>query len=276
MNPLVASPIAHALGWTLLHFCWQGAAVALLLWFVLGALGTRSSRLRYAASCTALVLMVTLPLGTFIRLAIDDSGLATLARTPVQVIDVFVSTGSSTAASPWTARLSIALEHSLPWLIAVWCVGVTCFLTRLGLGLVAARALRATGDAVSAELRVIFDELRVRLGISRAVELLHSARVQVPTVIGWLRPVVLLPASCLTGLSPAQIEAILCHELAHIRRHDYLVSVLQSVVETLLFYHPAVWWVSKQMRRERECCCDEFAVRAGGDALAYARTLALA
>ena len=81
-----------------------------------------------------------------------------------------------------------------------------------------------------------------------------------PTVIGWLRPVVLLPVSCLTGLSPEQIEAVLCHELAHVRRHDYLVSVVQSVIETLLFYHPAVWWVSKQIRRERECCCDELAV----------------
>jgi TonB family protein len=102
---------------------------------------------------------------------------------------------------------------------------------------------------------------------------MHSALVQVPTVIGWLRPVVLIPASCLTGLSTMQIEAILAHELAHIRRHDYLVSVLQSVIETLLFYHPAVWWVSRQVRRERECCCDEMAVAVGGDRLAYARAL---
>jgi TonB family protein len=104
---------------------------------------------------------------------------------------------------------------------------------------------------------------------------MHSALVEAPTVIGWLRPVVLIPASCLTGLSTMQIEAILAHELAHIRRHDYLVSVLQSVIETLLFYHPAVWWVSKQIRRERECCCDELAVAVGGDRLAYARALSL-
>jgi TonB family protein len=102
---------------------------------------------------------------------------------------------------------------------------------------------------------------------------LKSALVEVPTVIGWLRPVVLVPVSCFTGLSSAQIEAILSHELAHIRRHDYLVSVFQSVIEALLFYHPAVWWVSKQVRRERECCCDDMAVGVGGDALAYAKAL---
>ena len=95
-----------------------------------------------------------------------------------------------------------------------------------------------------------------------------------PTVIGWLRPVVLLPVSCVTGLSPGQLEAIVAHELAHIRRHDYLVDLLQSAVETLLFYHPAVWWVSRRIREEREHCCDDLAVAACGDRAGYARALA--
>ena len=112
-----------------------------------------------------------------------------------------------------------------------------------------------------------------RLGIVRAVTLINSALVQVPIVIGWLRPAVLLPVGCLTGLSTVQIEAIFVHELAHIRRHDYLVSVFQSIVEAVLFYHPAVWWVSKQIRREREDCCDDLAVKISGDPLAYAKAL---
>jgi type II secretory pathway component GspD/PulD (secretin) len=98
--------------------------------------------------------------------------------------------------------------------------------------------------------------------------------VEVPTVIGWLRPVILLPAGCLLGLSAAQLEAILAHELAHIRRHDYLVNLLQNVVETLLFYHPAVWWVSRRIREERENCCDDLAVEICGDRVTYARALA--
>ena len=95
-----------------------------------------------------------------------------------------------------------------------------------------------------------------------------------PTVIGWLKPVVLLPASALAGLTPRQLEAILAHELAHIRRHDYLVNLLQTLVETLLFYHPAVWWLSRRIRVERENCCDDLAVSLCGDPVAYAAALA--
>ena len=105
-------------------------------------------------------------------------------------------------------------------------------------------------------LRRLCGQLRIR----RPVRLLESALVDVPMVIGWLRPVILLPASALSGLTPQQLEAIIAHELAHIRRHDYLINLLQSLIETLLFYHPAVWWVSRQIRREREHCCDDLAV----------------
>jgi hypothetical protein len=112
------------------------------------------------------------------------------------------------------------------------------------------------------------------LPVSVPVRLYQSALIQVPTVVGWLRPVILLPASAITGLSPDQLELILAHELAHIRRWDYLLNLLQTAVETLLFYHPAVWWVSKRMRVEREHCCDDLAVTAGGNAIRYARALA--
>jgi TonB family protein len=172
--------------------------------------------------------------------------------------------------------MAVALDHALPWILLAWFAGVILFVGRLNVGLMVARRMRSDGTtAAPAELQQVFEALRRRLGVERAVRLMHSALVQAPTVIGWLRPVVLVPASCLTGLSTMQIEAILAHELAHIRRHDYLVSVLQSVIETLLFYHPAVWWVSRQVRRERECCCDEMAVAVGGDRLAYARALSL-
>src|SRR5204862_7224915 len=101
----------------------------------------------------------------------------------------------------------------------------------------------------------------------------ESAGVPVPAVLGGVRPVVLLPASAVTGLTPLQLDALLAHELAHVRRYDYLVNVLQSVIETLLFYHPAVWWVSRRVRDEREHCCDDLAVTVCGDAHAYATAL---
>jgi len=121
---------------------------------------------------------------------------------------------------------------------------------------------------------VIATRLSRRLHIARTVRLLRSTLVEVPTVIGWMKPVILLPASALSGLNPHQLEAILAHELAHIRRHDYLVNLLQTVVETLLFYHPAVWWLSRRIRAERENCCDDLAVNLCGDPFTYAQALA--
>src|SRR5207245_2644595 len=112
-----------------------------------------------------------------------------------------------------------------------------------------------------------------RLRVSRPVRVLESAVVQVPAVVGWLRPVILLPASALTGLTPQQLDVLLAHELAHVRRYDYLVNLVQSAIEILLFYHPAVRWVSRRVREEREHCCDDLAVAVCGDAHLYARAL---
>ncbi len=271
-------PPMHALGWTLLHFCWQGAVVAVVLWCVLEVLGERRSRVRYAASCLALGMMVALPLATFAHLASADHPQRAAFDGSAVVIDagMVLQVGEGVMTAPLSERIAMALDHALPWVLLTWFAGVILFVVRLNVGLLVARKMRSIATtAVPAELQQAFDALRRRLGVERAVRLMHSALVQAPTVIGWLRPVVLIPASCLSGLSTMQIEAVLAHELAHIRRHDYLVSVLQSAIETLLFYHPAVWWVSRQVRRERECCCDEMAVAVGGDRLAYARALSV-
>ena len=135
------------------------------------------------------------------------------------------------------------------------------------------RLRRRMVKPVNASLHNKLKELADLLGINRAVELAESASVGVPTVVGWLKPVILLPASALTGLSTEQLEAILAHELAHIKRGDYLVNILQTVVEILGFYHPAVWWVSHKIRVERENCCDDLAVSIRGDRVGYARAL---
>ena len=275
---ICGQPLVHALGWTLLHLCWQGTLVAAGLWCVLGVLGGRSSQARYGAACLALGLMIALPLATFAHLASVEYRMRAAYEGPAVAIGpgMVVRVGAGELSAPWPERIAVALDHALPWMMMAWFAGVVLFVGRLNVGLMVARRMRSVATtAPPAELQQAFDALRRRLGVARAVRLMHSALVQVPTVIGWLRPVVLVPASCLTGLSTMQIEAVLAHELAHIRRHDYLVSVMQSVIETLLFYHPAVWWVSRQVRRERECCCDELAVAVGGDRLAYARALSV-
>ena len=271
-------PLVRAFGWSLLHFVWEGVIVAVTLAVVLRLLTGRSPQLRYGLACSALTLMAALPLLTFGYLAIRPHAMdpaitySVLLKRPVME---FHGSFSGVAGS-WLDRMAASLDRCLPWILAAWFAGVLLFLCRLNIGLVVARRMKTIAtQAASAELQRVFHNLKHRLGITRAVALANSALVQVPTVIGWLRPVVLVPVGCLTGLAPVQIEAILAQELAHIQRHDYLVGVLQSFVEAVLFYHPAVWWVSKQVRREREDCCDDLAVTASGDSFAYAKALSI-
>jgi beta-lactamase regulating signal transducer with metallopeptidase domain len=170
------------------------------------------------------------------------------------------------AARPWTPSLTATV-------VGLWMLGVCVFAMRLAGGwIVARRLIVGERQSVSAETQAAADRLSRRMGIDRVVRVVQSSGVTVPMMVGWLKPIVLLPAAVLAGLAPAQIEALLAHELAHVRRHDYVVNLLQSVVETLLFYHPAVWWVSRHVRVEREHCCDDLAV-AMCDRLAYATAL---
>src|SRR3989454_6019086 len=181
----------------------------------------------------------------------------------------------SPAAAVAAARLRTTIEPTLPWIVVVWFGGVLVLSLRLTSGWLVARRLgRTATHPVPEACREALARLAARLRVTRPVRVLESAVIQVPAVIGWLRPVILLPASALTGLTPLQLDALLAHELAHVRRYDYLVNLLQSAVETLLFYHPAAWWVSRRVREEREHCCDDLAVAAcGGDAHVYATAL---
>ena len=275
----IPSSLVTLVGAVLLHFVWQGTAIALALGFAMLLTPRRWARPRYLVACLALGAMAVAPLATIARLSSTAPGGSVVSG-------VFESPGTtpllaavtSAAATPVPAsRLAEQLPTGidwLPWFVAAWAAGVLVSSARLAGGWAQARRLlhhdATAADAAWAEA---VSRLSARLGLRRPVRLLESARVQVPVVIGALRPVLLLPASAISGLAPAQVEAVLAHELAHIRRHDYLVNLLQSVVETLLFYHPGVWWVSHTIRVEREHCCDDLAVSACGDPVLYARAL---
>jgi len=166
-------------------------------------------------------------------------------------------------------------NESLPAIVLMWLAGVALLSIRLILEWQRARRLVGLSTSPAREdLQSLARRLAGALGVRHAIRLLESVSVEVPSVIGLVRPAILLPASTLAGLTPSQLEMILAHELAHIRRHDFLVNLLQSAVETLLFYHPAVWWISRQVRIERENCCDDIAVALCGDPVHYARALA--
>lgn len=267
----MTTPMLEAFGWTLLHFLWQGTLIALVLAAALWLLRNASPQTRYVLCCAAMVLSLVVVVITWRRMLGGELSVAPAdgrIQVPGQVVGL-------TAWGSGQVMLA-ALEAWVPRLPVLWAAGLCCFLLRLGLGIAAAMQLSSTALSYPDEpLLPALRRIAVQLGVHRPVRLLRSARVQVPVVTGWLRPAVLLPVSALAGLSPEQVEVILAHELAHIRRHDYLVNILQSVMEALLFFHPATWWISRQIRQQRELCCDDMAASLTGDRAAYARALYL-
>jgi beta-lactamase regulating signal transducer with metallopeptidase domain len=297
LQAILGHALVQNLGWTLAHSVWQLAAIACVFAAANVSMRRASSQARYCAACLALFAMLALPACTFLALSptatsVPTNPLASASDYP-QPAHANGAPGGVPASVKSHARAGEALDEGeagatlrlwaegraatlLPWLALAWMCSVAVLLARLAGGWLLNRKIRREADA-AAQLhgcRVALARLGARLGVTRAVRLCRSALVEVPTVVGWLRPVILMPACALAGMSAAQLEAIIAHELAHVRRHDYLVNLLQSFVETLLFFHPAVWYVSRRARAEREHACDDLAVEATGDVLLYARALA--
>ncbi|HJW72603.1 MAG TPA: M56 family metallopeptidase [Geothrix sp.] len=271
MNPILSlarEPWAQALGWTLVHFLWQGAVLGLVAWLTLLLMRGLGARARYGMACTFLLLMVAAPAATFLLLHRSAPVQAPLTLT-------MEAAASARAAVPLVQQVKGDFEARLPWLLLGWAAGVLLLSLRfLGSWIRVQRLRHRNASPVPAGWHLILSRLCREMKLTRTVRLLQSAAVEVPTALGWLRPLILLPACAFTGLAPVQLEAILAHELAHIQRGDFLVNLLQSLVEVLLFYHPAVWWLSHRIRAERELCCDDVAARLCGDPLLLARALA--
>ena len=279
-------PVTEALGAALLHSLWQGALVAAGLYIALRIVNKGDSGTRYALCCAALALLFLLPVSTGIQVYLTNQSSPTLpvqAHYPVQQIDPPL-TATLSESEPVTVPIGVedafteAKGAPFVWrsfFVSLWFMGVLVLSLQWMSSLLSVHRLKRSGLAIESNpIQASFDALLARMGITQKVRLLTSACVDQPMVIGWLKPVVLLPMSIVTNLPPEQVEAILAHELAHVRRHDYLVLVLQSVIEVLFFYHPAVWWVSRQLRIEREYCCDDVAAKAIGSELVYVTALA--
>jgi beta-lactamase regulating signal transducer with metallopeptidase domain len=272
--------IAHALSFALLHFVWQGLLVALLLRIVLLLLSKRSAHTRYLVSCAALALLAALPIITA-RVLYEPSvqehtsakATATAAQTASPLAPASVSQMADAAPSGPGPLLMAWLVWLQPWTIPVWSAGVLVFSLRFLWSCTQVAALRRHGEPAGEAVLIVIAGLTKQMDVTRPVRALISSLVDGPTVVGWIRPVILVPVASIFALTPQQLEAVLAHEMAHIRRYDFLVNVLQMLAEMLLFYHPAVWWTSARIRHERELCCDDLAVRSCGDALCYARAL---
>ncbi|MEO8180257.1 MAG: M56 family metallopeptidase [Deltaproteobacteria bacterium] len=252
---LAGSAEVHALGWALVHFVWQGGLIAAALWLVLIGLPVSQATARYASCCGALLSCLLAPPVTFWLLLAS-------APPPPQMLRAPASLGVPSADG-----------YFLLLLLAAWALGSAAMTARLAFGVQRLRRLVQRAVPAPFAWQHALSELATRMGLRQHVRLLVSERVDSPLVLGWLRPVILVPLAALTSLPPTLVEALLAHELGHVRRFDYLFNVVQSCVEAALFYHPAVHWVSRCMRFEREHCCDDIAIQLSGDALRYARAL---
>jgi beta-lactamase regulating signal transducer with metallopeptidase domain len=275
LTTLAGQPYAQALAWALLHFLWQGAILALAA-MALFRVFRDSASARYGVGIVTLAAMLAAPIATTMWIAAHrDVAIAPTSSPAESAVVPAPSDALVTKAVPVATSLApSAPAGSLTTLVLLlWTIGVAALSVRLLGGWITAR--RVAGRVMqpaSPEVQAMVSRLASRLNLRRIVRVVESASVRVPIMIGWLKPVVILPTAVASGFTPDQVEALIVHELAHVRRHDYLVNLLQTMVETALFYHPAVWWVSKRVRTERELCCDDVAVTIC-DRLVYARAL---
>jgi GWxTD domain-containing protein len=259
-------PAAYAIGWTLIDSIWQGAAIAVAL--ALFLLATRSPRARYAAACLAMLSIAGAFCVTLIRSIPSSNQWPRLPVAALSMPRAFPGFDFAAAGHPNLAAI-------VPWLTLVWVVGVGMCCAGQFAGWISILRMRRRGVCRAAELwQNEIARLSARLRVSRPVILLESSLAEAPAVLGHFQPLILIPAGLLTGMTAGEIEAILLHELAHVRRADFLMNLFQRLIETLLFYHPAVWWMSKVIRAERENCCDDLVIAAHGNRLEYASALA--
>lgn len=248
-----------ALGHALLHFLWQGALIGLLAALALQALRDARPQARYAAACLALLACVLAPLSTFIA--------QFAAASPEALLGANFATASQAVATPQMRGGLFGFVPQpeqfstyLPWIVALWAAGASVMSLRIAVGLMWIQRLRNTPQSdLQKTWQARLDAMAVHFGLRSGVALRLVESLDTPVSAGWWRPVVLLPAALLTRMPTDLIEALLAHELAHIRRHDYLINLLQNAIEALLFYHPVTWWLSRRIRTEREQIADQLA-----------------
>lgn len=285
-----ANLVVYQFGWTLLHSVWQALVVAVLLAILLRLIPER----RYVASCSAMLAVLAICVGTFLSLRTNsDPGVGQVSNLPdshlgqTRQVENLTHIGvdgnnrpKKTAQDGHPVELSSRSDTSdrltkaaLPWIVAAWLVGTVCVAVwHLGGWILLRRSCRRANVPAGNVLRLA-RACAAQLRLRGRVQVSCSPVAATPAVIEFLQPVILLPAALVTGLTTQELRAVLLHELAHVRRHDFLVNLFQSAVESLLFYHPAVWWISRRIRAERENCCDDLASDALGNRFDYSRAL---
>lgn len=284
---LFSESVIEAMGWTIFHSLWQGTLIAVVLLTVIAIFKNLSAQFRYLLSFMALIAILLCSVLTFAS-AYNYAELkyetrVSLLNNPAQVKEMvkasIIEEGETSAKikpqrSIRKAKFRGFLQRNYPVVFVLWMVGVFVFLIKMIGGLFYVNSLR---NRLVSELPESFlatiSKFSEKLNLRKRVNTLQSGFINTPMVIGFIKPIILLPVSLITNMSVKEVDAIIAHELAHIKRHDYLLNIFQSIVETLFFYHPAVWLVSKSIRDERENSCDEIAISLTNDKVSYLKAL---
>jgi len=266
MNAMLPSFVS-TLGWALIHFVWQGTIVGIATAIALIALRNARPQTRYAVCCAALALCLALPIISVWRGMHSDAAL-----TDMPIVTAFATNAADSVALPDRTPVArstswrSSLQGQLPSIVALWSIGAGLLALRMALGMMwVGRIGRSRTSASHPRWQRRLDRLAERLGIACPVSLRVTPDLASPVAAGCWKPMVLVPAALIANMPLDLLEALLAHELAHIRRHDYLVNLIQSAIESLLFYHPVVWWLSKQIRIEREQIADDLAAHVIGE-----------
>ena len=273
----------YALGWMVIHSLWQAIAIALIMGIVMIVLRKQPARVRYWVANASLLLVLLSAMATFIHYYDFTKGASAMRFIPDGTPSVILNeTVNPTLESPTvdnSGSLSLSnfksyFNEHIPLIVMIWAMGVALFILKLLGGISYCYYLRSRLNFPADEYWIeTLDNLKQKVGVKQSIELVESALTRTPMVVGILKPMILFPIGAINRLSPTEVEAILAHEIAHVLRKDYIFNIIQSVIEALFYFHPAVWWISSIIRNERENCCDDVAIKICGSSMNYAKAL---
>lgn len=281
MESILSSEFIRAFGWTLLHSLWQGLIFFLIAIALLMFLRKNNPRIRYLMLYGLLILLPLVFVITFLSVYRANTGHSvTLPEAGIPEMTLFnghqpvTQLPANDPTVPWFSHIVKWLDRSTQWLSLLWFAGFIILLVRFSGSLIYIYRIRNFNlGEVPEEWKRTLRKLSVRIGLQKVVRLSESSLVRIPVTAGYLKPVILLPVGTISGVPPQMVEAILLHELAHILRRDYLLNIIQSVIEIVFFYHPVTWWLSGQVRQEREHICDDIALGVSKDRINYIKAL---
>ena len=271
LQSFISEELIHAIGWTLIHSIWQGALIAIVMSVLFMGIKDKSAKLRYLGANMALLLVLILAVLTFVDLYQSVTPEESLIFISQSIVDggAIIQIENETAA----LNVSSFINGNIGLITGAWILGFLFFGIKLIGGLAHIEFLKRSKLEIPFIWKEKLNALKGKINYEKEIELALSSAVSVPVVLGALKPIILLPIGMINKMNPEEVESILAHELSHIVRQDYLFNVIQSVVESLLYFNPGVWWISAVLRSERENCCDDLAIEMCGDSVTYARAL---